>query len=71
MGDVFSQIMVLRSWSLEFVHQIFVILFTDKENKQHIIDNGGISMVINCLSRYLISVQMCQSFSLGQWSPKV
>ena len=28
------------------------ILFTDKENKQHIIDNGGISLVINCLSRY-------------------
>ncbi|XP_073247368.1 armadillo repeat-containing protein 7-like isoform X2 [Porites lutea] len=27
-----------------------VDLFMDKENKQHIIDNGGISLVVNCLS---------------------
>ena len=31
----------------------FSVLSTDKENKQHIIDNGGISLVVNCLSRYM------------------
>ena len=34
------------------------LIFTDKENKQHIIDNGGISLVINCLSRYY-GMQCC------------
>ena len=39
--------------AIYFMHSFFSVLSTDKENKQHIIDNGGISLVVNCLSRYM------------------
>ena len=46
------------------MHSFFSVLSTDKENKQHIIDNGGISLILRNKENKELVQSFCLPFEL-------